>query len=103
LAVWYALKIDRAQRDILLAAAKSSGLQNAPNAPTTIIADIEWIYKRAEVVEDVRNNAIHSPLMGVEYDNEPIEISPRPAAVAQGNVRAPRLAGIQELLAEFKW
>ena len=31
-AVWHALKMDRAQRDILRAAATSSGLQRAPNA-----------------------------------------------------------------------
>jgi hypothetical protein len=103
LAVWYALKTDRAQRDILLAAATSSRLQDAPNAPNTIIADIEWISNRANVVEDARNNAIHSPLWGVKYHNETIEISPRPSAVAQGHVRARRLAGIQDLLAEFRW
>jgi hypothetical protein len=101
-AVWHALKMDRAQRDILRAAATSSGLQRAPNAPASFLDDIEWLCGRADVIEDARNNAMHTPLWGIADENDVI-VSVMPAAVAQGHVRAQRLARSPNLLSEFRW
>jgi hypothetical protein len=96
IAVWHALKVDRAQRDILLAAAINNILLDAP---PTFINDIKWICERADVVEDVRNNAIHSPLFGIDYGEDGKIIAP---STSLGHVRAQSLAK-KELLSEFRW
>jgi hypothetical protein len=62
LAIWHAIKVDRAQRDILLAAAKAGNVQGSsyPN----LVSDLEWICGKANAVEDARNDALHA-LMGI--------------------------------------
>ena len=64
LAVWQALKNDRAKRDVLLAAAKNSPLFNDEESRKRIIEAAEHIYKLANTVEDARDSALHSPLWG---------------------------------------
>jgi hypothetical protein len=96
LAVWHALKVDRAQRDILLAAAESVTLGAIP---ITFIDDIKWLCDRANAVEDARNNAVHSPLLGLDYGDKVI-VQPR---TSLGHVRARRLAIKADLLSEFRW
>lgn len=97
LAVWHALKIDRAQRDILLAAAESNTLGAIP---ITFVEDIKWLCQRADSIEEARNNAIHSPLLGLDYGNNNVIIQPR---TSLGHIRARRLAAKADLLAEFRW
>src|ERR1700730_18254342 len=62
LAIWHEIKVDRAQRDILLAAAKAGAMNGSPFPG--LVEDLEWIWKRANEVEDARNDALHSPLWG---------------------------------------
>jgi hypothetical protein len=86
LAVWHALRTDRAQRDILLAALKSDvrGV-----VPSKFFEDIEWICKRADVVEDARNDALHSPLWASKRGPGNTIVTP---IVGLGHVRAQRLS-----------
>jgi hypothetical protein len=96
LAVWHALKMDRAQRQILLAAAKSN---TWGAVPVTLIDDIKWICGRADVVEDARNDALHSPLWA--YERGPRETIVMPVTFL-GHVRATKLFD-KDLLVEFRW
>jgi hypothetical protein len=59
LAIWNAVKNDRAQREIVRATATVS-LQSNP----AVHDEIKWILDRADVFEEHRNNALHtrSPL-----------------------------------------
>ena len=96
LAIWNALKSDRSQRDILLAAAKAA-LMNGGSQK--FAEEIEWICKRADVLEDSRNDALHSPLWGTPRGTAAPVVSP---AVGLGHLRANKLLG-KNLLAEFRW
>lgn len=96
LAIWHTLKVDRAQRDMLLAAAYNHTLSAYP---PRMVEDIEWLCKRADALEDERNNAVHSPLLGVRHENK-VLIRPR---TGLGHVRAKRLANNKDLLALFRW
>jgi hypothetical protein len=67
LAVWHALKVDRAQRDILIAAAQS----NTWGAmPVKFMEDIKWLCGRADALEDLRNDALHSPLLAYYHHSD---------------------------------
>lgn len=96
LAVWHALKMDRAQRDILLAAATNNlfGI-----IPVAFDADIKWICNRADALEDARNDALHSPLWAYRRDVDKFTVLP---GTGLGHIRAQKLAG-KNLLAEFRW
>jgi hypothetical protein len=96
LAVWHALKADRAQRDILLAAAQSNTFESVP---TRFMDDIKWICGRADALEDLRNDALHSPLVGHQWHPDNVEIAPRRGL---GHIRAQKL-GEKDLLAEFRY
>jgi len=96
LAIWHALKVDRAQRDILLAALNS---HTRGAYPVNFERDIQWICSRADVLEDIRNDALHSPLWAQEQDPGNIVVAP---LVALGHVRAQKLLN-KDLLAEFRW
>jgi hypothetical protein len=74
LAVWHALKADRAQRDILLAAAKNN-IRGA--IPVQFDDDIKWLCSRADTLEDLRNDAMHSPLWGYQPHPGTIVVMPR--------------------------
>jgi len=98
LAVWHALKVDRAQRDILLAAANCDVPGVHDNYPR-LRDEIAWICDRATAVEDARNNALHSPLWGHRRYADVVLIMP---GSAFGHVRARNLER-KNLLAEFRW
>ena len=57
LAIWHELKADRAQRDILNAAMKSTVINGGSQS---LSEEIDWICKRADSLEECRNNALHS-------------------------------------------
>jgi len=96
LAIWHALKTDRAQRDILLAATKSN-YRGA--VPLNMIEDIEWLCKKADSVEEARNNAIHTPLWAYERGPDDIIVMP---VTGLGHQRAQKLFE-KNLLSEFRW
>jgi hypothetical protein len=96
LAVWHALKSDRAQRDILLAATKS-GIRTA--VPVKFVDDIVWLCWKAAAVEEARDDALHSPLWGYRRGTRDTIIVP---GTGLGHVRANNLAR-KNLLIEFRW
>jgi hypothetical protein len=96
LGVWHALKTDRSQRDILLAAAKNvyRGM-----IPPTYLEDIEWLCGKADSLEDARNDALHSPLVAHRRTSGEILVQP---IIGLGHVRAKKLSE-KNLLKEFRW
>jgi hypothetical protein len=96
LAIWHALKVDRAQRDILLAALEN---HTRDAYPTKFETDIKWICDRADALEDARNDALHSPLWAQERGPQNTVVAPY---VGLGHVRAKKLL-LKDLLAEFRW
>jgi hypothetical protein len=102
LAIWHAIKNDRTQRDVLLAAAKAeTGYQS--ERERRLIDDVEWICKRADSVEEARNNALHSPLWGNKRGPE-IIVMP---VIGLGHDRAKKLwaklKDKDDLLVELRW
>jgi hypothetical protein len=98
LAIWHAIKVDRAQRDILLAAAKADELRG-PSYPR-LVPDLEWICGKADGVEDARNDALHSPLWGSQRGPGSTLVMP---ATGLGHVRTQKLLAKDDLLIEFHW
>jgi hypothetical protein len=96
LAIWNALKSDRSQREILLAAAKATLVNGGSQK---LAEEIDWICKRADTLEDSRNDALHSPLWGAPRGPGAPIVSP---VVGLGHVRANKLLG-KNLLTEFRW
>jgi len=96
LAVWHALKTDRAQRDILRAATNS--ITQGTTRPT-LVDDVLWLCSRADSLEDTRNDIVHSPLWG--YQRGPDEIIVMPV-IGLGHTRAQKLFE-RNLLADFRW
>ena len=97
LAIWHAIKVDRAQRDILLAAAKVDELRG-PRYPR-LVPDLEWICRKADAVEDARNDALHSPLWGSQRGPGSTLVIP---LTGLGHVRAQKLMA-KDLLTDFHW
>lgn len=97
LAIWHALKQDRAQREILLSALE--GHMN-PTPPAQLLDDIKWLCGRADVLEDARNDALHSPLWAQMRGPEHAVVGPM---VGLGHVRAQKLLTRGDLLKEFRW
>jgi hypothetical protein len=64
-----------------------------------LVEDVGWICSRADVVEDARNDALHSPLWA--YERGPFGIVVMPI-VGFGHVRARKLFE-KNLLVEFRW
>jgi hypothetical protein len=58
--VWYAIRSDRSQRDMLKAAVNHLTIDWQR---TLLVAETNWIIDRANELEDRRNDAIHSPLV----------------------------------------
>jgi hypothetical protein len=96
LAVWNAIKSDRAQRAMLVAALKAKN--DSHHIHSKMSVDVTWICQRADALEDLRNDAIHSPLWGVPIAKG---ASVQPVA-GLGNIRATKLQN-KNLLAEFRW
>ena len=98
LAVWHAIKNDRAQREILKAAATSNlNSYLSPEIVEKLTSDIAWINARANEVEDARDDALHSPLFAFRGPNAVF-----PAA-GLGHKRAEKLMARRNLLHEFRW
>jgi hypothetical protein len=100
LAVWHALKVDRAQRDILEAAAREARIirEYETEIGKKLLAEIVWINGQANTIEDKRNDALHSPLWGSGNQVAPLS--------GLGHKRARKLveAGTKRgLLVEFRW
>ena len=95
LAVWHALKNDRAQRDILLAAAESLADRRSDEERLKLITAIKWLRRQANAVEDARDDALHSPLLGYPSGVSPARVVP---ASGLGHVRAGKLMTKKSLL-----
>lgn len=100
LAVWHALKNDRAQRSILEAAAREA--RNVREYETelgkSLLEEIHWINGQANSIEDARDDALHSPLWGSGKQVIPLS--------GLGHTRAKKLMEAEAkrgLLAEFRW
>jgi hypothetical protein len=85
LAVWHAIRNDAAQRAILLAAAKDS-FGYASDVGAKVFSEIEWINGQARRVEDIRDDALHSPLWGFDQREPPVV-----PMTGLGHLRAQRL------------
>jgi len=96
LAIWNELKADRAQRDILMSAAKAFTLNGGSEK---LSQEITWICQRADAIEGSRNDALHSPLWGVRTAAGSVDVQP---VTGLGHIRAKKLLG-KNLLAEFRW
>ncbi|HEY2533549.1 MAG TPA: hypothetical protein VGJ20_37410 [Xanthobacteraceae bacterium] len=102
LAVWHALKNDRAQRDIPQAAAKESfGFES--DIGRKVFEEIRWLNGQATRIEDARDDALHSPLFGYARDGRDPPVVPM---TGLGHIRAQKLleADVKRgLLTEFRW
>jgi hypothetical protein len=95
-AIWHEIKSDRTQRDVLSGSAKAKSLNGFPK---NVAQEIEWICKRADTIEDDRNNAVHSPLWCISEKDGKIVIKP---VDGLGSARAKKLIG-KDILKEFRW
>jgi hypothetical protein len=57
--VWYSIKSDRSQREMLKAAANNLTIDWRQPA---LVDEINWTINKADRLEDWRNDAVHSPL-----------------------------------------
>jgi hypothetical protein len=60
LSIWYSVKSDHAQREMLKAAIDATNSERSkrmPNAPD----DLKWLLDRADELAEARNNAVHAP------------------------------------------
>ncbi len=96
LAVWHAIKNDRAQRDMLVAAVVSN-FQGTN--PVHYVEDVKWLCRMADVLEEERNNALHSPLWAAQTPAGYATVRP---LTGLGHERAKKLAS-KDLLFEFRW
>lgn len=107
LAIWQALIVDRAKRQVLLAAA-----ENLPDLEPwpSLQADVAWLCDRVNSLEDARNNIVHGPLamqirLSAFHDRPSAKQARQRATVTPlvlgGNTRAKKMAG-KDLLAEFR-
>ena len=95
LAIWHAIKVDRAQRDILMAVLKSKRTPGLSLGRPEVYEHAKWICDRANEIEDsYRNNAIHAPLWGTKNSIVPL--------TGLGHKRAANLAD-KNFLSEFRW
>jgi hypothetical protein len=99
--VWYSIKSDRSQREMLKAAANNLTIDWHQPA---LVDEINWTINKADRLEDWRNDAVHSPLFlnRAEGLARGIPRGIRPASW-QFNPRAIKLEKRQDLLNEFKF
>lgn len=67
-----------------------------------LVEDLSWLLQEADKLEDKRNDAIHSPLVFLDFDGDPTLKGYVIPFDAFGNPRALKLAQ-KDLLAEFRW
>jgi hypothetical protein len=97
--VWHAIKSDRSQRNMLQAAVNNLTIDwERP----LLVREINWLIDRANSLEDLRNDAIHSPLLFATGLGAITKSGIRPADY-QFNPRAIKLAKRDDLLAEFRF
>jgi hypothetical protein len=103
-AIWYSVKSDRAQRDMLKAAvfAQSGLWEKLPKA----LDDLKWLLDRCDELAEHRNDAVHAPC-SIYIGSGPNGAEMGPAYFAAGNPRvktlkAKNLMG-KQLIAEFDW
>ncbi len=106
LCAWYAIKSDRAQRQMLLAVVNELS-ERLVEPSKDEWEGIKWLIKEAEKLEDRRNDAIHSPLVFIGdsplWARAKIAIPGVKPATFLGNPRAAKLDKKADLLAEFRW
>lgn len=95
-AVWHSSKSDRGQRDMLRALIDLDAVGYDLNSKNR--EEVRWILGQVNTLEDLRNDAIHSPML-----NAP----DRPGGVGVmahefGHQRAKKLAN-KDLVREFNW
>jgi hypothetical protein len=93
-AIWYAIKNDRAQRDMLLAATNVDIADLSSYCPK-LKEEIIWIWKHCNDVEEARNNALHSPFVLMHSGVQP--------GYHMGHERATKLAKQQDISTELRW
>jgi hypothetical protein len=104
LAIWYSVKSDRAQRDMLRAAfnANSGRWEKLPKA----LDDFKWLLDRCDELAEQRNDAVHAPC-SIYIGSGPNGAEMGPAYFAAGNPRAKNLEAKnlkgKQLIAEFDW
>lgn len=96
-AVWHSSRVDRAQREMLQA------VLDAPAPPgrelnEALKDEIRWILSEVKKLEDLRNDAVHSPIL--VNDAQPGGVGV--AAQLFGHQRAKKLAN-KDLVREFRW
>jgi hypothetical protein len=87
---------DRAQRDMLLAAAENT-FRGA--IPTTFHEDVKWLCDRTTSLEDLRNDALHSPYWGNIIRESEVIVMPN---INLGHIRAQKLFP-KNILTEFRY
>lgn len=98
-AIWFATQSDKAQRGMLRASSIAYFAINEKIHPKAK-EDISWLLTKIDKLSDMRNNAIHAPIMiGMNTSSREMVIEPD---VFYGNPRAINLKG-KELLVELKW
>ena len=101
---WNAINSDRDRRKMLRAVVAAATKRQRGVFPN-LTDDLIWLLNRADELEDVRNNIVHSPLMLLTGKRDPFW-NTRPdlvtPAVFMENPRALRLIKTN-LLAEFRW
>jgi hypothetical protein len=98
-AVWHSILSDKAQRDILRAAATAPFAIDEQKYPKAK-ADITWLLDKTQQLSEPRNNAVHAPIM-MSLDTQTHEIAVAPN-IFSGNPRARKLHG-KNLLKQLQW
>jgi hypothetical protein len=106
IAIWQAAQLDRPKRQLFRAALLHLEPISEKRRPL-LRSEFEWLLNQADELEDVRNNAVHAPLMQYERELEwPDDTSRIPGTVYPNihlqNPRAKRLAK-KDLLSEYRW
>lgn len=104
LGLWNSVEFDRPKRKLLRVLLEATTPLKRHQFPK-MFDDITWILNKAEVLEDMRNNAVHAPLTevgnplltGILYGKERVVLPNR----ILGNNRAKKLAQ-KDILQEFR-
>jgi hypothetical protein len=92
-AIWYSIKSDRSQRDMIRAIANSH--VQTGDISQIVFKRIDWLLGQCDTIANARNDMVHSPLIFSEQRG----VYPNTYA---GNPLAKRLLN-KELLSEFRW
>lgn len=93
-ALWHALQSDRAQRQLLLAAAKAALYANKP-----MLRQVEWAAKSADSLATIRNDAAHVATAFTTHFPQPKVV---PDVLATSSKRLRRLQSHQGLQEQFQ-